>query len=67
MNGTTIPASGYGNENWEFDNIGLMQRRIASINDLPIEDCESNITGPLGGVLTITHHSAISACKTTVV
>jgi len=26
----------YGNENWEFDAEGLMQRRIASINDAPI-------------------------------
>ncbi len=26
----------YGNENWEFDAHGLMQRRIASINDAPI-------------------------------
>jgi nuclear transport factor 2 (NTF2) superfamily protein len=26
----------YGNENWEFDANGLMRRRIASINDLPI-------------------------------
>ena len=26
----------YGNENWEFDEAGLMQRRIASINDLAI-------------------------------
>ncbi|MDE2517256.1 MAG: nuclear transport factor 2 family protein [Rhodospirillales bacterium] len=26
----------YGNENWEFDAEGLMARRIASINDLPI-------------------------------
>jgi hypothetical protein len=26
----------YGNENWEFDEAGLMRRRIASINDLPI-------------------------------
>lgn len=26
----------YGNENWEFDEQGLMQRRIASINDMPI-------------------------------
>lgn len=26
----------YGNENWEFDEHGLMRRRIASINDLPI-------------------------------
>jgi uncharacterized protein len=48
MNGTTIPASGYGNENWEFDNIGLMQRRIASINDLPIEDGERKYHWSLG-------------------
>jgi uncharacterized protein len=26
----------YGNENWEFDAVGLMRRRYASINDLPI-------------------------------
>ena len=26
----------YGNENWEFDAAGLMRRRLASINDLPI-------------------------------
>ncbi|HLH12630.1 MAG TPA: nuclear transport factor 2 family protein [Methylovirgula sp.] len=28
----------YGNENWEFDENGLMRRRIASINDLPIPE-----------------------------
>ena len=28
----------YGNENWEFDDDGLMKWRIASINDLPIEE-----------------------------
>jgi len=27
----------YGNENWEFNDYGLMQRRFASINDLPIK------------------------------
>ncbi|WP_264996832.1 nuclear transport factor 2 family protein, partial [Komagataeibacter intermedius] len=27
----------YGNELWEFDTVGLMRRRVASINDLPIE------------------------------
>jgi len=27
----------YGNENWEFNDSGLMQRRFASINDLPIK------------------------------
>ena len=30
----------YGNENWEFNDAGLMQRRIASINDLPIDESE---------------------------
>jgi nuclear transport factor 2 (NTF2) superfamily protein len=30
----------YGNENWEFAGNGLMQRRIASINDLPIRETE---------------------------
>jgi len=28
----------YGNENWEFDENGLMKKRYASINDLPIKD-----------------------------
>ena len=28
----------YGNENWEFDESGLMTHRHASINDLPIEE-----------------------------
>jgi nuclear transport factor 2 (NTF2) superfamily protein len=28
----------YGNENWEFETNGLMRRRIASINDLPIAE-----------------------------
>ncbi|TGD99658.1 DUF1348 family protein [Methylobacterium nonmethylotrophicum] len=30
----------YGNENWEFDAGGLMTRRLASINDLPIRESE---------------------------
>lgn len=30
----------YGNENWEFDENGLMQKRYASINDLPIKESE---------------------------
>jgi nuclear transport factor 2 (NTF2) superfamily protein len=30
----------YGNENWEFAPNGLMQRRFASINDLPITEAE---------------------------
>jgi nuclear transport factor 2 (NTF2) superfamily protein len=28
----------YGNENWEFDENGLMEKRFASINDLPIRE-----------------------------
>ncbi len=38
----------YGNENWEFDAHGLMQRRIASINDLPIREDERKFHWPLG-------------------
>jgi len=38
----------YGNENWEFDQHGFMQRRIASINDLPIKDSERKYHWPLG-------------------
>jgi len=30
----------YGNENWEYDANGLMQRRFASINDLAIEESD---------------------------
>jgi nuclear transport factor 2 (NTF2) superfamily protein len=38
----------YGNENWEFDGNGLMSRRYASINDLPIEESERKYYWPLG-------------------
>jgi len=38
----------YGNENWEFDEQGLMRLRIASINDLPIDDSERKYHWPLG-------------------
>jgi nuclear transport factor 2 (NTF2) superfamily protein len=38
----------YGNENWEFDENGLMRRRIASINDLPILETERKYRWPLG-------------------
>ncbi len=38
----------YGNENWEFDAHGLMRRRIASINDLPIKDEERKFHWPAG-------------------
>lgn len=38
----------YGNENWEFGPDGLMRRRIASINDLPISKEERLFHWPLG-------------------
>ncbi|MEX1154694.1 DUF1348 family protein [Parvibaculum sp.] len=38
----------YGNENWEFAPNGLMQRRIASINDLPIDGTTRKFHWPLG-------------------
>jgi nuclear transport factor 2 (NTF2) superfamily protein len=36
----------YGNELWEFDEHGLMRRREASINDMPIAEGERRIFGP---------------------
>jgi len=44
----------YGNENWEFDENGLMRVRIASINDLPSRIANGNITGRSVVGLTIT-------------
>ena len=38
----------YGNENWEFDENGLMLRRIASINDLAIVEADRKYHWPLG-------------------
>ena len=38
----------YGNENWEFNAQGLMQRRIASINDSPIKEADRKFHWPLG-------------------
>ncbi|NHZ34110.1 nuclear transport factor 2 family protein [Massilia rubra] len=38
----------YGNENWEFDQHGLMALRHASINDLPIREQERKFHWPLG-------------------
>ena len=39
----------YGNELWEFDGDGLMARREASINDVPIEEKDRRIFGPRTG------------------
>ncbi|NSL53492.1 nuclear transport factor 2 family protein [Uliginosibacterium aquaticum] len=38
----------YGNENWEFDEHGLMAKRYASINDLPISAAERKFHWPQG-------------------
>lgn len=38
----------YGNENWEFNEQGFMQRRFASINDLPIKAEDRKFHWPLG-------------------
>jgi uncharacterized protein len=38
----------YGNENWQFNEFGLMTHRYASINDLPITESERKFFWPLG-------------------
>ncbi|TXH80588.1 MAG: nuclear transport factor 2 family protein [Rhizobium sp.] len=38
----------YGNENWEFATDGLMHRRFACINDLPIAEADRKFRWPLG-------------------
>ena len=38
----------YGNENWEFDDLGLMRRRHASINDVVIDEAARKFRWPLG-------------------
>ncbi|WP_213776392.1 nuclear transport factor 2 family protein [Caballeronia sp. dw_276] len=38
----------FGNENWEFNEAGLMTHRHASINDLPIKESERKYHWPLG-------------------
>lgn len=38
----------YGNENWQFNEQGLMTQRYASINDLPIKEDERLFRWPLG-------------------
>ncbi len=38
----------YGNENWQFDPSGLMERRIASINEHPISESNRKFHWPLG-------------------
>ena len=38
----------YGNENWEFDDLGYMQRREASINDVAVAEADRRIFGARG-------------------
>ncbi|WP_028880324.1 DUF1348 family protein [Terasakiella pusilla] len=38
----------YGNENWQFDENGLMEWRVASINEHPIEESERKFLWPIG-------------------
>ncbi|MEH6651187.1 MAG: DUF1348 family protein [Motiliproteus sp.] len=38
----------YGNENWEFDDQGLMSNRFACINDLPIAETDRKFRWPQG-------------------
>lgn len=38
----------YGNENWQFDKDGLMEWRVASINEHPIEESERKFHWPIG-------------------
>jgi len=38
----------HGNEQWEFDELGLMRRREASINDVPITEAARKFRWPLG-------------------
>jgi uncharacterized protein len=48
----------YGNENWEYDAAGLMQRRFASINDLPMKPADRKFHWPLGR--RPDHHPSLS-------
>jgi nuclear transport factor 2 (NTF2) superfamily protein len=54
-------VSQLGNENWEFNADGLMERRIASINDLPITENERKFHWSLAVVRMIIRPLAISA------
>jgi nuclear transport factor 2 (NTF2) superfamily protein len=47
----------YGNENWEFADTGLMRRRLASINDLPIAAADRKFHWPAPGPRPVDHPS----------
>ena len=48
----------YGNENWEFDENGLMANRFACINDMPIKESERKFHWPWAGA-----RMSIRACQ----
>jgi len=45
----------YGNENWEFDENGLMRKRFACINDLPIKESERKFLWDRAGPRPVDH------------
>ena len=47
----------YGNENWEFDEDGLLRRRFASINDLPIREADRKYHWDRSGPRPMEHPS----------
>ena len=47
----------YGNENWEFDEHGLMRHRFASINDLPIREADRKYYWDRSGPRPMDHPS----------
>lgn len=51
----------YGNENWEFNEAGLMQRREASINDRPIKAEERRFHWPAPGPRPADHPGLINS------
>src|ERR1700678_969586 len=52
----------YGNENWEFDPSGLMRRRLASINDLPIAESERRYRWSAPGARPADHPGLSELC-----
>lgn len=53
----------FGNENWGFAGNGLIARRLASVNDLPIQDTDRKFFWALGPAPTITPGFPNSVCK----
>lgn len=50
----------YGNELWEFDAAGLMRRREASINDVPIEEAQRRFRWDAPGPRPIEHGGLVA-------